>query len=131
MNKEQEKLLVDYFEHVPVFVTHYPKSLKPFYMRQNLESPEFVDNFDLLAPYVGEIVGGSLREHRLDLLTEAMQNQNIDIEKYKDYLETKKYGAMKMGGFGLGLERFIQFLINVENIRDTCAFPRSLRQCKM
>ena len=105
LNKEQEKLLVSHFENVPVFVTHYPKSMKPFYMRQNIEDPLFVDNFDLLAPHVGEIIGGSLREYRIELLTEAMNKKNLNIECYSSYLETKKYGAMRMGGFGLGLER--------------------------
>jgi asparaginyl-tRNA synthetase len=107
LNKEQEKLLVEYFDNVPVFVTHYPKSLKPFYMRENLESQFLVDNFDLLAPGVGEIVGGSLREYRIDLLEKAMHKQKLDLKSYESYLETKKYGAMKMGGFGLGLERLL------------------------
>ncbi len=130
-NKEQEKLLVSHFENVPVFVTHYPTALKPFYMRQNVDRPEFVDNFDLLAPFVGEIVGGSLREYRLEILKEAMKKQGLDTEVYAGYLETKKFGGMKMGGFGLGLERFMQFLLNIENIRDTSAFPRALNHCKM
>lgn len=131
LNKEQEKLLVEYFEQVPVFVTNYPKAIKPFYMRQSLEDELEVENFDLLAPRVGEIIGGSLREHRLDLLTDSIRKQNLDLNVFKYYLETKKYGAMKMGGYGLGLERLIQFLVNIENIRDTCAFPRSLYNCKM
>ncbi len=130
-NKEQEKLLTEYFDQTPVFVTNYPKILKPFYMRQNLEQPDLVDNFDLLAPYVGEIVGGSLREFRYDLLLEAMERQKLNLDDYKSYLETKKFGSMKMGGFGLGLERLIQFLLNIENIKDTCAFPRSIYNCKM
>jgi asparaginyl-tRNA synthetase len=131
LNKEQEKLLVDYFEQVPVFITHYPKKIKPFYMRQNDADSELVDNFDLLAPGVGEIVGGSLREYRVDLLEARIRESNLDMELFKQYIETKRYGAMKMGGFGLGLERFVQFLANIENIKDTCAFPRSLYNCKM
>lgn len=105
MNKEQEKMLVDYFEQTPVFVTHYPTMLKPFYMQQSEEMSGCVENFDLLAPFVGEIVGGSLREYRLDVLTEAMKRQNLDLDDYKCYLDSKKYGAMQMGGFGLGMER--------------------------
>ena len=130
-NKEQEKLLAENFDQTPVFVTNYPKSLKPFYMRQNLEQPDLVDNFDLLAPYVGEIVGGSLREFRYGVLLEAMEKQKLNLDDYKNYLETKKFGSMKMGGFGLGMERFIQFLLNIDNIKDTCAFPRSIYNCKM
>lgn len=131
LNKEQEKFLVKCFKQTPVFVTNYPKSLKPFYMRQNEQDSDLVDNFDLLAPYVGEIVGGSLREHRYDLLVSAMKKQNLNLDNYASYLETKKFGSMKMGGFGLGLERFVQFLLNIENIKDVCAFPRSIYNCKM
>jgi asparaginyl-tRNA synthetase len=100
-------------------------------MRRNQERSDLVDNFDLLVPNVGEIVGGSLREHNYKLLLEAMEEQGLNLHDYKEYLETKKYGAMKMGGFGLGLERFVQFLLNIQNIKDTCAFPRSLHNCKM
>ena len=105
LNKEEEKLLVELVDNKPVFVINYPRSLKPFYMRQSDEHPDLVDNFDLLVPNVGEIVGGSLREYRLDLLREAMLKQNLNLDCYKSYLETKKFGSMKMGGFGLGFER--------------------------
>ena len=131
MNKEQEKILVEYFENTPVFVTNYPQNIKPFYMRQSKIDPNLVDNFDLLAPYVGEIVGGSLRENNVELLECRMRERNLDMNLFEHYLETKRFGAMKMGGFGLGLERLVQFLANIENIRDTCAFPRSLYNCKM
>lgn len=132
LNKEQEKLLVEYFENVPVFVTNYPKNIKPFYMRQSTDDDgKTVDNFDLLVPNVGEIIGGSLREFRIDLLKNAIVEHNLDPSVFDLYLETKKFGAMKMGGWGLGLERLIQFLINIENIRDCCAFPRYLTNCKM
>jgi len=130
-SKEQEKLLVEHFNQTPVFITNYPRSLKPFYMRRNQERNDLVDNFDLLVPNVGEIVGGSLRENNLELLLDAMKQQGLNVNDYKEYLETKKYGAMKMGGFGLGLERFMQFLLNIENIKDTCAFPRSFHNLKM
>lgn len=131
LNKEQEKLLVEYFQNVPVFVTKYPKKIKPFYMRQSSNDENTVDNFDLLVPYVGEIIGGSLREYRINLLKQAINEQNLDQNLFELYLETKKFGAMKMGGWGLGLERLIQLLINIENIRDCCAFPRSLNNCKL
>ncbi|CAF0831040.1 unnamed protein product [Brachionus calyciflorus] len=131
MNKEQEKLLVEYFQDTPVFVTKYPKSIKPFYMRQSEDNEKLVENFDLLAPHVGEIIGGSLREHRIDLLNDAIKNQDLEPQVFDLYLETKKFGAMRMGGWGLGLERFMQFLINIENIRDVSSFPRSLYNCKM
>lgn len=131
LNKEQEKLLVEHFEKIPVFIIEYPKSIKPFYMRQNLNEPSLVDNFDLLVPDVGEIIGGSLREFRNDLLMQSIKNNNLNIRDFEYYLETKKFGAMRMGGFGIGLERLIQFMLNIDNIRDTCAFPRYLYNCKM
>lgn len=130
-SKEQEKSLVDHFNGTPVFIKHYPRSLKPFYMRRNERDERLVDNFDLLVPRVGEIVGGSLREHRLDVLKEAMAREKLSVDSYRSYLETKEFGGMKLGGFGLGVERFMQFLLNIDNIRDTCAFPRSLNNCKM
>jgi asparaginyl-tRNA synthetase len=83
LNKEQEKLLVDHFEQTPVFICRYPKEIKPFYMRQSCTDPKLVDNFDLLVPKVGEIIGGSLREYRLDLLTEAIKRHNLDVNAFK------------------------------------------------
>lgn len=133
LNKEQEKLLVEHFGgRTPVFVSHYPREIKPFYMRQSIsDDRRVVENFDLLVPRVGEIIGGSLREYRLDMLEDAMRRQGLDLGQYSMYLETKRFGGMRLGGFGLGLERLVQFLFDVENIRDTCAFPRSLYNCKM
>ena len=132
INKEQEKLLVEHFANTPVFVTHYPKKMKPFYMRTNERDPTLVDNFDLLAPFVGEIVGGSLREHRVDVLAESLREQGLaSLGVFDEYLQTKKQGGMRMGGFGLGLDRLIQFMLHIQNIRDTCAFPRTLYECKM
>lgn len=131
LNKEQEKLLVQHFDHTPVFICKYPREIKPFYMRRSNDDDRLVDNFDLLVPNVGEIIGGSLREYRLNFLTDRMQEKGLNTKDFELYLETKRYGAMKLGGFGLGLERFIQFLFNIENIKDTCAFPRSLYNCKM
>lgn len=133
LSKEHERLLVESFGgKTPVFVTRYPYEIKPFYMRRALDDSRFCENFDLLVPKVGEIIGGSLREYRLDVLNEAMQRQDLSMAaNYSLYLETKKYGAMRLGGFGLGLERFVQFLFDIENIRDTCAFPRYLYNCKM
>ena len=100
-------------------------------MRTCKEDADLVENFDLLAPFVGEIVGGSLRENNYNYLIEAMKRQNLNLDHYEQYLETKRFGSMKMAGFGLGLERFIQFLLNIENIKDVTALPRSIYNCKM
>jgi asparaginyl-tRNA synthetase len=94
-------------------------------------NPNVVENFDLLVQNVGELVGGSAREYRYDILLDSIKTQGLNLDNYKLYLETKEFGGMKMGGFGIGLERFMQFLLNIDNIRDTCAFPRHWEYCKM
>jgi asparaginyl-tRNA synthetase len=131
LSKPHETQLIEHFDKTPVFVTHYPRGLKPFYMRVSDQNHALVDNFDLLVAGVGELVGGSAREYRYDVLMESMQMQKLNVENYKLYLETKEFGGMKMGGFGIGLERFIQFLLHIDNIRDTCAYPRYIKHCKM
>ena len=98
LNKEQEKQLVELLGGVPVFLTHYPKRVKPFYMRQCATNGDLVENFDLLVPGVGEIVGGSLRESRVDVLEENIKRNALDLNVFGLYLETKKFGSMKMGG---------------------------------
>jgi len=98
LNKEQEKQLVELLGGVPVFLTHYPKRMKPFYMRESATNGDLVENFDLLVPGVGEIVGGSLRESRVDVLEENIKRNGLDLNAFGLYLETKKFGSMKMGG---------------------------------
>ncbi|VDB91382.1 unnamed protein product [Peniophora sp. CBMAI 1063] len=103
-------------EHIrgPVFVTDYPASLKPFYMRAN-EDGKTVACFDLLVPGVGELVGGSLREERADLLESALRKHGLDLETYGWYLDLRKYGGAPHGGFGLGFERLISWISGIEN----------------
>jgi asparaginyl-tRNA synthetase len=131
LGKQHETQLVKCFDGMPVFVTHYPRSFKPFYMRVSDDDARVVENFDLLVDDVGELVGGSAREHRYDVLLESMKAQKLNIDNYRLYLETKEFGGMKMGGFGIGLDRLMQFLLRIDNIRDTCAFPRHINHCKM
>ncbi|KAF3308220.1 asparaginyl-tRNA synthetase [Orbilia oligospora] len=122
----------------PVFITDYPKQLKPFYMLPNSnenkdeEGRETVACFDLLLPQVGEIVGGSMRENRYDMLEAEMKRRGMSEESIKQlgwYLELRKWGCAPLGGFGIGFDRLLAYLAGVENIRETVAFPRWFDRC--
>ena len=109
----------------PVFVTDYPKEIKAFYMRQN-DDGKTVAAMDLLVPGVGEIIGGSQREERIDVLTARMQELGLKEEDYWWYLNLRRYGGTKHAGFGLGFERIIMYLTGVSNIRDVIPYPRTV-----
>ncbi|KAF3199727.1 asparaginyl-tRNA synthetase [Orbilia oligospora] len=122
----------------PVFITDYPKQLKPFYMLPNSngnkdeEGRETVACFDLLLPQVGEIVGGSMRENRYDMLEGEMKRRGMSEESIQQlgwYLELRKWGCAPLGGFGIGFDRLLAYLAGVENIRETVAFPRWFDRC--
>ena len=102
----------------------YPRTLKPFYMRVN-DDGKTVRAMDVLVPGVGEIIGGSQREERLDVLEERMKEQELDPDAYWWYLDLRRYGTVPHSGFGLGLERTLQFLTGMANIRDVIPFPRT------
>lgn len=130
LNTEQERHLAEKFAQGPVFVTDYPKHLKPFYMRANQADSihtarDTVACFDLLVPRIGELAGGSLREERLDKLQEAMLLHNMAVEDYDWYLDLRRFGSAPHGGFGLGWERLISLLTGNENVRECVAFPRA------
>jgi len=108
----------------PVIVMNYPKDIKAFYMRVN-DDGRTVAAMDVLAPGIGEIIGGSQREERLDVLTERMKEQKLDPEAYWWYLDLRRYGTVPHSGFGLGLERTVQFVTGMGNIRDVIPFPRT------
>jgi asparaginyl-tRNA synthetase len=124
MQSEHERYLVEKHFKKPVIVTGYPKAIKAFYMRQN-EDGKTVAAMDILAPGIGEIVGGSQREERLDKLTERMKEMHIPVEEMWWYLDTRRYGTVPHAGFGLGFERMVQFVTGMTNIRDVIAFPRT------
>ncbi|CAL1699818.1 unnamed protein product [Somion occarium] len=123
LQSEHERWLAEQLVGGPVFVTDYPTSLKPFYMRAN-ENGNTVACFDLLVPHLGEIVGGSLREERLPLLEEAVKLHGLDPEEYGWYLDLRKYGGAPHGGFGLGFDRLVQWISGIENIRECIPMPR-------
>lgn len=121
---EHERYLSEKHFGRPVFVTDYPASMKPFYMYLN-DDGKTVAACDLLVPGVGEIVGGSQREHRLDILRERAERQGLDMDVYRWYLELRKWGSAPHAGFGLGFERLLMYLTGMENIRDVIPFPRT------
>ncbi len=123
---EHERYLVDEVFKKPVFVTNYPKTIKPFYMRENADG-KTVACLDLLAPAIGEIIGGSQREERFDRL-EAKMRALGQSDDYKWYLETRQWGSVPHSGFGLGFERMMMYLTGVKNIKDVLAFPRASRR---
>ncbi len=128
LQTEHERYITEEIYKAPVFVTDYPKDIKAFYMRMN-EDGKTVRAMDLLVPGVGEIVGGSQREEREDVLRARMQEMNLNEEDYWWYLELRKYGTATHSGFGLGFERIIMYMTGMSNIRDVIPFPRTTGQC--
>src|SRR5882724_9879769 len=124
MQSEHERYLVEKHFRKPVIVTGYPKAIKAFYMRQH-DDGKTVAAMDILAPGIGEIVGGSQREERLDKLQARMNEMNIPAHEMWWYLDTRKFGTVPHAGFGLGFERMVQFVTGMTNIRDVIAFPRT------
>ncbi|MGY6741485.1 MAG: asparagine--tRNA ligase [Cecembia sp.] len=124
LQSEHERYLVEKHFKKPVILTDYPKEIKAFYMRQN-EDDKTVAAMDILFPGIGEIVGGSQREERLDKLTQRMEEMDIPTEEMWWYLDTRKFGTTPHAGFGLGFERLVQFVTGMGNIRDVIAFPRT------
>lgn len=124
LQTEHERYLTEEVFKKPVFVTDYPKDIKSFYMRIN-EDGKTVAAADLLVPGIGEIIGGSQREERLDILEKRMEELGLKKEDYWWYLELRKYGETKHAGYGLGFERMIMYLTGISNIRDVIPFPRT------
>lgn len=128
MQSEHERYLVEKHFKKPVIVTNYPAAIKAFYMRQDdgcAPGRETVAAMDILAPGIGEIVGGSQREERLDRLMRRMEEMHVPAEELWWYLDTRRYGTVPHAGFGLGFERMVQFVTGMGNIRDVIAFPRT------
>jgi len=124
LQSEHERYITEQIYKKPVFLINYPSEIKAFYMREN-EDGKTVAACDLLVPGIGEIVGGSQREERLDVLKEKIHKLGMEEENYWWYLELRKYGGCKHAGFGLGFERMIMYLTGVDNIRDVLPFPRT------
>ena len=124
LQSEHERYLTEKKFDGPVILYDYPASIKPFYMRVN-DDGRTVRAMDVLVPKVGEIIGGSQREERLEVLTARMQAQHLRPEDYWWYLDLRRFGTVPHAGFGLGFERVIQFITGMANIRDVIPFPRT------
>ena len=125
LQTEHERYITEKVYNKPVFVIDYPKEIKSFYMRLN-DDNKTVAAMDLLVPGVGEIIGGSQREERLDILTARMNELGLKEEDYSWYINLRKYGGTKHAGYGLGFERIIMYLTGVSNIRDVIPYPRTV-----
>jgi asparaginyl-tRNA synthetase len=123
LQAEHERYLTEQHFKCPVILFDYPRTIKPFYMRVN-DDNKTVRAMDVLVPKVGEIIGGSQREERLDVLESRMREQHLDPQSYWWYLDLRRYGTVPHSGFGLGLERAVQFTTGMANIRDVIPFPR-------
>ncbi len=124
LQSEHERFLAEDYFKKPVFLTHYPKTIKPFYMRVN-DDGETVAAVDLLVPRIGEILGGSQREERLDVLEGRMDEMALPKDTYWWYLDSRRFGSVPHSGFGMGFERFLMLITGVTNIRDVVPFPRT------
>ncbi len=129
LQSEHERYLVEKHFKKPVIVTGYPAAIKAFYMRMN-EDGKTVAAMDILAPGIGEIVGGSQREERLDKLVKRMEEMHIPVEEMSWYLDTRRFGTVPHAGFGLGFERMVLFVTGMTNIRDVIPFARTPKNCE-
>ena len=125
LQAEHERFLSEEVFANPVFVTDYPKEIKPFYMRLN-DDKKTVAAMDLLLPGIGEIIGGSQREERYDFLVSRIKELNLNQDDYTWYLDLRSFGTAPHSGFGLGFERLIQYVTGMQNIRDVIPFPRTV-----
>ena len=124
LQTEHERYLTEKIYQKPVFVTDYPKEIKSFYMRIN-EDGKTVAAADMLVPGVGELIGGSQREERKEILAQRIQECGLNADDYKWYMDLRRYGSAKHAGYGLGFERLIMYVTGIGNIRDVEIYPRT------
>jgi asparaginyl-tRNA synthetase len=129
LQSEHERYLVEKHFKKPVILIDYPANIKAFYMKIN-EDGKTVAAMDVLFPQIGEIIGGSQREERYDVLVKKMEAMNIPLKEMDWYLDTRRYGSVPHSGFGLGFERLITFVTGMTNIRDVIPFPRTPKNCE-
>ena len=128
LQTEHERYLTEQHFKLPTFVTDYPTEIKAFYMRQN-DDGKTVAAADCLVPGIGEIIGGSQREERMDMLQRRIEELGMDESQYQYYLDLRRYGSCRHAGFGLGFERLVMYLTGVGNIRDVLPHPRTVGSC--
>ena len=127
LQTEHERYLTEKVINGPVIVTDYPKELKAFYMKLN-DDNKTVSAMDVLVPRIGEIIGGSEREYRYDVLLGRIRELGLDEQAYSWYLDLRRFGSAPHAGFGLGFERLMRYVTGMENIRDVIPFPRAVKQ---
>jgi asparaginyl-tRNA synthetase len=130
LQAEHERYLTEEYLKRPLILTDYPKDIKAFYMRLN-EDGKTVRAMDVLVPRIGEIIGGSQREERLEPLARRMEEMHLPLESYEWYLDLRRFGTVPHSGFGMGFERLIMFLTGMHNIRDVIPFPRTPRNLEL
>ncbi|MEM9182993.1 MAG: amino acid--tRNA ligase-related protein, partial [Pseudomonadota bacterium] len=124
LQTEHERFLSEQYARRPVVVMNYPTEIKAFYMRMN-DDQKTVAAMDVLAPGIGEIIGGSQREERLDVLERRMAAHDMDLNQYSWFLDLRRYGTVPHAGFGLGFERLVSYITGMQNIRDVIPYPRA------
>lgn len=124
LSSEHERWICEEYTKVPTIITDYPKDIKAFYMRQNIDG-KTVAAMDILAPGIGEIIGGAQREERYDVLLKRMKEMNVSEETLYWYLDLRRFGSVPHAGFGIGLERVVSYITGVQNVRDIIPFPRT------
>ena len=129
MQSEHERFLTEKHFKCPVIVYNYPKEIKPFYMRLN-DDGKTVTAMDVLVPGIGELIGGSQREERLEQLEANIERMGMDKAGYEWYCDLRRYGTVPHAGFGVGFERLIMFVTGIQNIRDVLPYPRTPRNCE-
>jgi len=129
MASEHERYITETVFKMPTIVYNYPKEIKSFYMKQN-EDGKTVAAMDILVPKIGEIIGGSQREERLEVLENRITELGMDLKSYWWYLELRKFGTVPHAGFGLGFERLVMMATGIENIKDVIPFPRAPGQAE-
>jgi len=125
----EEKKLTSFYDK-PVFVTHYPKEIKAFYMKRDEDDPSKVLGYDLMVPHVGELIGASVREIDIESLEKRLEKEGEDPSIYEWFLDTRRYGSVPHAGYGLGIERVIMWLCDLDHIRDAIPFPRTPNRCR-
>ena len=129
LQSEHERYLTEHIFKKPVFLTGYPKEIKAFYMRLN-DDGKTVAAMDLLVPGIGELIGGSQREERLDVLYQRIDEMGLKREDYWWYTDLRRFGGTVHSGYGLGFERMVMYLTGITNIRDVIPFPRTVGNCE-
>ncbi|OWA52663.1 putative asparagine--tRNA ligase, mitochondrial [Hypsibius exemplaris] len=130
LHRDHELFLVEHFGNLPLFITHFPVTCKPFYARIDDANPFHTLSADLIVPAVGELFGGSLREHRYDVIASKC-GSGTEFEALKWYADLRRFGGPPCGGFGMGFERYLQYLLGISSIKDAIPFPRWLGHCDM